>query len=276
MRREAPLAVSRMGNGVTTSVAAHLVEVFSSVQGEGPELGTTTLFVRFAECDLRCAWCDTPHSWRRGPRCRLELEPGSARFEERESPVPIDVLVAACERLGLARHRWLSLTGGEPLLQPEAVRETAGALRGRGPRLWLETHGLEAKALGAVLPLLDAVSMDWKLASDVRRASDAKRGPVTPFHEAHEAFLAVARAAPLVVVKIVVTPASEDAEIDEAVARVARTHPGACLVLQPVTPFAAVKERPSAARLLALARRAAERLADVRVIPQAHKLLGAL
>jgi hypothetical protein len=43
-----------------------------------------------------------------------------------------------------------------------------------------------------------------------------------------------------------------------------------------VTPFAAVKERPSAARLLALARRASERVADVRVIPQAHKLLGAL
>jgi len=257
-------------------VQAHLVEVFSSVQGEGPELGTSTLFVRFAECNLRCAWCDTPHSWRRGPRCRLELEPGTGRFEERDNPVALEALVAACERLGLARHRWLSLTGGEPLLQPEALLETARALRGRGPRVWLETHGLEAKALAQVLPLVDCVSMDWKLASDVRRASDAKRGPVAPYHEAHEAFLTVARAAPLVVVKIVVTAASGDAEIDEAVTRVARTHPGACLVLQPVTPFAAVKERPSAARMLALERRASERLADVRVIPQTHKILGAL
>lgn len=246
------------------------------MQGEGPELGTSTLFVRFAECDLRCAWCDTPHSWRRGPRCRLELERGSGRFEERDNPLALDALVAACERLELPRHRWVSLTGGEPLLQPDAAVETARALRGHGPRLWLETHGLEAGALARVLPLLGCVSMDWKLASDVRRASEAKRGPVAPFDDAHEAFLAVARAAPLVVVKIVVTPASEDAEIDEAVRRVARTHPGACLVLQPVTPFAAVKERPSAARLLGLARRAAERLADVRVIPQTHKLLGAL
>jgi hypothetical protein len=79
-----------------------------------------------------------------------------------------------------------------------------------------------------------------------------------------------------VIVKIVVTPASEDAEIDEALARVARTHPGACLVLQPVTPFASVKERPTAARLLALERRAARQLRDVRVIPQTHPLLGAL
>lgn len=255
---------------------AYLVEVFSSVQGEGPELGTSTLFVRFAECDLRCAWCDTPQSWRRGQRCRLELERGTGRFEERENPVPLAALVAACERLGLARHRWVSLTGGEPLLQPEALLATTRALRGRGPRLWLETHGLEAQALAPALPLLDCVSMDWKLASDVRRASDAKRGPVAPYHDAHEAFLALARAAPLVVVKIVVTDASEDAEIDEAVTRVARTHPAACLVLQPVTPFAAVKERPSAARMLALERRASERLADVRVIPQTHKILGAL
>ena len=254
----------------------HLVEVFSSVQGEGPELGTSTLFVRFAECDLRCAWCDTPQSWRRGPRCRFELERGTGRFEERDNPVALEALVAACERLGLARHRWASLTGGEPLLQPEALLETARSLRGRGPRIWLETHGLEAKALAQALPLLDCVSMDWKLASDVRRTGDAKRGPVAPFHDAHEAFLTVARAAPLVVVKIVVTAASEDAEIDEAVTRVARTHPAACLVLQPVTPFAAVKERPSAARMLALERRASERLADVRVIPQTHKILGAL
>jgi organic radical activating enzyme len=259
-----------------TAPTAHLVEVFSSVQGEGPEVGTSTLFVRFAECDLRCSWCDTPQSWRRAKRCRLELERGSARFEERDNPVPIPALVAACERLELARHRWLSLTGGEPLLQPEAAAALLGALRGRGPSLWLETHGLEAEALAGVLPLVDCVSMDWKLASDVRRASDPKRAAPEPFHAAHEAFLAVARGAPRVVVKIVVTPASEDAEIDEALERIARTHPGACLVLQPVTPFAAVKERPSAARLLALERRASARLADVRVIPQTHPMLGAL
>lgn len=257
-------------------MSAHLVEMFSSVQGEGPEVGASTLFVRFAECDLRCAWCDTPHSWRRGPSARLELEAGSGRFEERDNPVPLDVLVAAAERLGLARHRWLSFTGGEPLLQPEALRQALGALRGRGPRIWLETHGLLADALAPLASQVDCVSMDWKLASDVRRASESKRGPAKPFHDEHEAFLAVARAAPRVVVKLVITPASEDDEIDEALARIARTHPAACLVLQPVTPYATVKERPSAARMLALERRASERLADVRVIPQTHKLVGVL
>jgi organic radical activating enzyme len=255
---------------------ANLIEVFSSVQGEGPELGTSTLFVRFGECDLRCAWCDTPHSWRKAARCRFELERGSGRFEDRTNPVPLAALVAAAERLELARHRWVSLTGGEPLLQPEAVAAAAEALAGRGPGLWLETHGLHAEALARVLPHLDVVAMDWKLTSDVRRASDPKRGAVASFHDAHEAFLAVAKRAPRVHVKLVVTPASGDDEIEEAVRRVARTHPGACLVLQPVTPFASVKERPSAARILALERLAAQHVADVRVIPQVHPLLGAL
>ncbi|MEN8161660.1 MAG: 7-carboxy-7-deazaguanine synthase QueE [Myxococcota bacterium] len=252
----------------------NLIEVFSSVQGEGPELGTSTLFVRFGACDLRCAWCDTPHSWRPAARCRFETERGSGCFEEEDNPVALGALLVALGRLELEAHRWLSLTGGEPLLQPDALLALADAVAGWGPGLWLETHGLHVEALARVLPKLAVVSMDWKLASDVRRASDPKRGPVSEFHEAHEAFLAVARDAPQVHVKLVVTKNTRDAEIDEAVRRVAHTHRDACLVLQPVTPYAAVKERPAPERVLALARRAEQQLPDVRVIPQLHPLLG--
>ena len=77
-------------------------------------------------------------------------------------------------------------------------------------------------------------------------------------------------------VKIVVTPRSGDAEIDEAVARIARVHPGATLILQPVTPCGGVKQRPDALRMLTLSERASRRLADVRVIPQTHPIYGVL
>jgi hypothetical protein len=43
-----------------------------------------------------------------------------------------------------------------------------------------------------------------------------------------------------------------------------------------VTPFASVKARPTASRVLALERLASQQLADVRVIPQLHPLLGVL
>ena len=45
------------------AATANLVEIFSSIQGEGPDLGAATLFVRFGGCDLRCRWCDSPHTW---------------------------------------------------------------------------------------------------------------------------------------------------------------------------------------------------------------------
>jgi organic radical activating enzyme len=238
-------------------------------------VGTRTLFVRFGGCDLRCRWCDSPHTWRPSAHCEIELEAGSGRRARVANPVALEAVLAAADRLDVASHRFVSLTGGEPLLQPEAVGALARALRGRGPRILLETHGLAEAALASVVDAVDVVSMDWKLASDVRRAEDPARGAVADFHEAHERFLRAALAAPEVVVKIVVTPASGDAELDEACARVARTAPGAVLVLQPVTPRGAVRERPSAQRLLELAARAGRVCADVRVIPQTHPVYGA-
>jgi organic radical activating enzyme len=254
--------------------AANLVEIFSSVQGEGPHVGETTLFVRFGECDLRCRWCDSPHTWRPARACRIEVERGTGRSQTLPNPVPLARALAACEALGLREHRFASLTGGEPLLQPEAVRQLASALRERGPRVLLETHGLLIEALERVVGCVDVVSMDWKLASDVRRASE-RRGPAQPFHGQHERFLRVARRAPEVVVKVVVTPASRDEELDEMARRIAGVDPSLPLVVQPVTPFGRVKAAPSAARLLALVARLSRTLEHVRLIPQTHRLLGA-
>ena len=255
------------------STSANLVEIFSSIQGEGPFAGLSTLFVRFGGCDLRCAWCDTPHTWRPVASARFETARGSGSFATRANPVASAEIVAAAEALGALQHRHVSLTGGEPLLQPDAIADVARALHGRGPQILLETHGLHADALARVIAHVDVVSMDWKLASDVRREGVATGAPREAFHDAHTRFLEVARNAPHVVVKLVVTQASEDAEIDEALARIARTHPAASVVLQPVTPTGAVSERVSSARMLALGRRAEERVREVRVMPQLHPVM---
>ncbi len=254
---------------------ANLVEIFSSVQGEGPHVGETTLFVRFGECDLRCRWCDSPHTWGRAARCRIEVERGSGRSRTVPNPVELSCAIAACEALGVREHRFASLTGGEPLLQPQAVRSLAAALRERGPRVLLETHGALAEALEGVVDQVDVVSMDWKLASDVRRAGERRGREPTPFHAEHERFLRVAVGAPEVVIKVVVTPASRDEELDEMAQRIARVDPGLLLVVQPVTPCGPVAAAPSAERLLALVARLSRTLERVRLIPQTHKLLGA-
>jgi organic radical activating enzyme len=254
--------------------AANLVEIFSSIQGEGPDLGAATLFVRFAGCDLRCRWCDSKHTWQPATECRIETARFSGEWRTRENPLPVDAIVAAARSLDARAHRFVSLTGGEPLLQPAAARAVARALGRLGPAIHLESHGLATEALEELIEDVDVVSMDWKLASEVRRASDPPRGAVPDFHDAHQAFLEVARRASRTVVKLVVTPRSTDEEIDEVIARVAQVHAGATLVLQPVTPCDGAERRPTAQRLLTLSERAGRRLADVRVIPQTHPIYG--
>lgn len=255
---------------------ANLVEIFSSVQGEGPYVGTPTLFLRFGGCDLRCGWCDSAHTWKPAAECRLENSRGTSDFRTVPNPIPLEDALAAAEALQPARHHFASLTGGEPLLQPKAVRALSLALKARGPRIHLETHGLATEALESVLDAVDVVSMDWKLGSDVRRASRRDRRTEERFHEEHERFLRVAQRASEVVVKVVVTPESREDELGEMARRVAGVSPEITLVLQPVTPCGTAQKAPAAEQLLAWTRGLEDSLHDVRVIPQTHKLLGAL
>lgn len=253
------------------SDAANLVEIFWSAQGEGPYVGRSTVFVRFGECDLRCRWCDSPGTWKKATRCRFA---SLDQAPDRELPNPIEqsVIAEAIAALAPARGSFVSLTGGEPLLQPEACRGVARRARDAGLRVMLETHGLAVEALAQVVDQIDVVSMDWKLESDVETAVAS---PDRDFAARHRAFLETAARAGERYVKVVVTDRSRDEELDEVCDSVARIAPDVPLILQPVTPFGRVQTRPDAARLLSLLRRCERRLSDVRLIPQTHPIYGA-
>ncbi len=257
--------------------SVELCEVFSSIQGEGPCVGYSTLFVRFANCDLRCAWCDTPGSWKAPRLCRLETERGSQEFKSVSNPVPWPRVIEACESLRLGDHRYLSITGGEPLLQAPAVARLAYEARKRGTRVHLETHGAAPDALAEVAGGIDLVSMDWKFSSDVRWAKDAEgRQRGESFADLSERSLRAAAGASQVYVKAVITPNTLQEEFDEMCARVAACDPGTPLVLQPVTPTGKLREATSPQRLFDLLLLAETRLRDVRLIPQTHKIYGVL
>ena len=264
-----------MARNSEVAESANFVEMFSSVQGEGTQIGTSTLFFRLGECDLRCRWCDTPHSWRPARSCRIETARGSGAFRTVDNPLSIVDALRAADALELGAHAFGSITGGEPLLQPGAVRALALAIRERGPRVYLETHGIADQALEAVIDVIDVVSMDWKFTSDVKRASDRKGEPVATFHDAHERFLAIAKRAPEVLVKLVVTLDTREDEIDEMCERISKSAGEISLVVQPVTPAGPVRETPGAERLLPLVARIERKVPGVRLIPQSHKLYGA-
>jgi 7-carboxy-7-deazaguanine synthase len=183
----------------------------------------------------------------------------------------VDLAVAALEPVS---GSFVSLTGGEPLLQPEAVRAVALRMRARGLRTHLETYGLAVEALEAVIDAIDVVSLDWKLQSDVGWADKAKNSG--DFHALHQKFLEVANRAPEHTVKVVLTPNTRDEELDAVTQHLAKHSPDSPLVLQPVTPVGGIEESPDARTLLRWLRRCERIHRDVRLIPQTHRVYGAL
>jgi organic radical activating enzyme len=98
----------------------HLAEEpFVSVQGEGANAGRLCTFVRLAGCNRRCEWCDTQGSWKASPV--IGYEPAT--------------LAAA------VKTRLVVVTGGEPILQRQGLREFADAVRAGGRVVALETNG---------------------------------------------------------------------------------------------------------------------------------------
>lgn len=83
-----------------------LSEVYTSCQGEGPGVGLMTQFIRFAGCNLRCpGWpCDTQHA----------IDPQLYRHEWKA--VTPDQVMAYVQ----SYPKRVTLTGGEPFLQPSA------------------------------------------------------------------------------------------------------------------------------------------------------------
>ena len=96
-----------------------IIEVFHSIQGEGPLSGVRTTFVRTARCNLRCTWCDTTYSF--GPG--------------RERSIP-----SLLREVDAHRTRNVCLTGGEPLLQKDSVTFVQ-RLAERGLTTVIETGG---------------------------------------------------------------------------------------------------------------------------------------
>lgn len=238
----------------------NVIEIFSSIQGEGAYVGYRQAFLRLEDCNLHCRYCDTAHEQGTHPFCSVQIDVDGAAC--RAVPNPLSAKEAAAYIAGYTRavpHQAVSLTGGEPLLHPAYIRALASFL---ATPLLLETNGTLPEALAEVLPVLDIISMDLKLP----HLTGCK------MWETHQAFLRLARQKE-VYVKIVVGDASPPAEVERAFALVSGEDPNIPVILQPVTSFGGVTA-PAPAFLLQLQRQALKVLHNVRVIPQTHVMMG--
>jgi 7-carboxy-7-deazaguanine synthase len=96
-----------------------VTEVYASVQGESTHAGKPCVFVRLTGCNLRCVWCDSAYTFTGGTARRLS-----------------DVIDEA-HGYGIPT---IEITGGEPLLQPNAI-PLMQRLIDLGHEVLLETSG---------------------------------------------------------------------------------------------------------------------------------------
>ena len=246
--------------------SADMLEIFSSIQGEGSLVGLRQIFMRFYACNLECIYCDTEQT-SRPDYCLIEETPGRRDFSRAPNPITIDRIVALLERWQggwPATHHSISLTGGEPLLHVETLHDWLPILHGKLP-IYLETNGILPQALASIIDFIDHIGMDIKLPST---------SGYTELWDSHHEFLELA-VRKNVFVKTVIKDETEDWEIIktcELIASIDRTVP---LVMQPITLNDGVVGI-APLRALELQEIACEHLAEVRIVPQTHKFLGQL
>ena len=98
-------------------MSLNVVEIFDSIEGEGIRTGAPVTFIRLANCNLRCSYCDTDYA-----QC------------------PCDGREMTLEQIAKqVNYHNVTITGGEPLLQSQEVISLMGRLKGY--QINIETNG---------------------------------------------------------------------------------------------------------------------------------------
>ena len=96
-----------------------VTEIFFSLQGESTLVGCPTVFVRLTGCPLRCGYCDTEYAFQGGEWMSLD---------------------AIVEQVSAYQSRYVTVTGGEPLAQPNCL-PLLQSLCDAGYQVSLESRG---------------------------------------------------------------------------------------------------------------------------------------
>lgn len=162
-------------------------EIFGpTIQGEGVLIGEPTVFVRTGGCDYRCAWCDSLHAV-------------ESRFRHQWKPMSVDAIWDQVTALSGKTPLTVSLSGGNPAIQPLEPLIRRG--QGEGYRFALETQGSVAKDWFSSLDTLvlspkppsSGMETDWLAFEQCLKAAASKPRTVLKFVIFDEADYAFAK-----------------------------------------------------------------------------------
>jgi len=195
-------------------------EIFASIQGEGRNIGRPTVFVRTSGCNCRCFWCDTPYA----------LEGGKE--------MTVDEIVSKVNEFNLSS---VCITGGEPMIQLESLKDLVKKLKNIGYQISLETNGTVYDEW--VFKAVDCVSMDVKPPSSGEKSN----------------LEILKKLAPKDQVKIII---ADDKDYDFAKDVLKKT--SVEVILQPL----------GGVNLKRIVDKVMDDRLDVRILPQLHKIIG--
>ena len=232
-----------------------LFEIFTSVEGEGILYGTKTLFVRFAGCPYSCFYCDTLDA--------LPLDSGK-EYSLDEACVLID-------KNPQKNTYKVNFTGGEPLIQHEAVYELAKYVKSKGIPTYLESACFDSKKFSYVLPSIDLIKIEFKTHDS--EFIDSKHYP-NLIKNTLECLQASITANKTTYIKIVVsskTKLNSFTELTEKIFKNISKGDIAGFVIQPTTSIS----EPSLERLMEFYDIVYPHYEQVRIVPQLHKIINA-
>lgn len=103
-----------------------VAEIFGpTIQGEGPDVGLKTMFLRVVGCDFNCSWCDSKFAWK--------VSETTVKYEDNELAT---VLINRCKDSNCYS---VIITGGNPCLYDFSSIITA--LHDANIKVGIETQG---------------------------------------------------------------------------------------------------------------------------------------
>ncbi|KAJ8906951.1 hypothetical protein NDN08_003434 [Rhodosorus marinus] len=144
-----------VGGVSKSSPQLRVAEMFTSVQGEGPNTGRPSVFVRLGLCNLECSWCDTKFTWlfsdeqlkrvrNAVPRSQLD-KVGNKVYSKTDEMRRYSVEELLEQILNISSGdkivRSIVITGGEPLLHKKALLDLCPQLIDKGYKIEVETNG---------------------------------------------------------------------------------------------------------------------------------------